>query len=122
MFFLLLLIEQLMDFLRQPILPQGGHTPLTQPHCRPYLVGLDCFQQNHFLPDTGETWGFPELSPPAAKMLRKDTKAGDYFDRAYGPNDPNTGTIYNNIGLCYHYMQRFDEAIENYKRPFRSVR
>lgn len=40
----------------------------------------------------------------------------ELFIKAYGPNDPNTGTIYNNIGLCYYYMQRPDEAIENYKK------
>lgn len=38
------------------------------------------------------------------------------FIKAYGSNDPNVGTIYNNIGLCYYYMQHPDEAIENYKR------
>lgn len=40
----------------------------------------------------------------------------ELFINTYGPNDPNTGTIYNNIGLCYYYMQKPDKALDNYKQ------
>lgn len=41
------------------------------------------------------------------------------FIEAYGENDPNTGTIYNNIGLCYYYMNNPDEAVRNYRKAIR---
>ncbi len=43
----------------------------------------------------------------------------ELFQKAYGPNDPNTGTIYNNIGLCYYYMDQPDAAIKNYREAIR---
>lgn len=41
------------------------------------------------------------------------------FLKAYGPDDPNTGTIYNNIGLCFYYMDQPEEAIKNYREAIR---
>lgn len=32
------------------------------------------------------------------------------------PKDPQVGTIYNNIGLCFYYMGQPDEAIKNYRK------
>lgn len=43
----------------------------------------------------------------------------ELFLKAYGPDDPNIGTIYNNIGLCYSYMGESQEAIENYRKAIR---
>lgn len=43
----------------------------------------------------------------------------ELFINAYGPNDPNTGTIYNNIGLCYYYMGNAKDAIRNYREAVR---
>ena len=43
----------------------------------------------------------------------------ELFIKAYGPDDPNTGTIYNNIGLCHYYMEEYDKAIENYREALR---
>lgn len=43
----------------------------------------------------------------------------ELFIKAYGPNDPNTGTIYNNIGLCYYYMGNAKDAIRNYREAVR---
>src|SRR5699024_10048897 len=43
----------------------------------------------------------------------------ELFIKAYGPDDPNTGTIYNNIGLCYYYMEEYDKAIVNYREALR---
>ena len=43
----------------------------------------------------------------------------ELFIKAYGPDDPNTGTIYNNIGLCYYYMDMPNEAIQNYREAIR---
>ena len=41
------------------------------------------------------------------------------FIKAYGENDPNTGTIYNNIGLCYYYLNQQKDAITNYQKALR---
>lgn len=41
------------------------------------------------------------------------------FQKAYGPDDPNIATIYNNIGLCYYYMDHPQKAIENYREAIR---
>lgn len=41
------------------------------------------------------------------------------FIKAYGENDPNTGTIYNNIGLCYYYLNQQKDAILNYQKALR---
>lgn len=43
----------------------------------------------------------------------------ELFIKAYGPDDPNTGTIYNNIGLCYYYMDQPEDAIKNYREAIR---
>lgn len=43
----------------------------------------------------------------------------DLFIKAYGPDNPNTGTIYNNIGLCHYYMNQPNEAIQNYREAIR---
>lgn len=43
----------------------------------------------------------------------------ELFIKAYGPDDPNTGTIYNNIGLCYYYMDQPEEAVKNYREAIR---
>ena len=40
----------------------------------------------------------------------------ELFLKAYGPDDPNTGTVYNNIGLCYYYMKKPKDAIRNYEK------
>lgn len=43
----------------------------------------------------------------------------ELFQKAYGMDDPNTATIYNNIGLCYYYMDQPQKAIENYREAIR---
>lgn len=43
----------------------------------------------------------------------------ELFLKAYGPDDPNTGTIYNNIGLCHYYLRNAEEAIANYREAIR---
>lgn len=43
----------------------------------------------------------------------------ELFLKVYGPDDPNTGTVYNNIGLCYSYMRKSQEAIANYREAIR---
>ena len=40
----------------------------------------------------------------------------ELYIKAYGPDDPQVGTIYNNIGLCFYYMGQPDEAIKNYRK------
>lgn len=53
------------------------------------------------------------------KSLQDFQRLLELFIKVYGENDPNTGTIYNNIGLCYYYMERPDEAISNYRKAIR---
>jgi tetratricopeptide (TPR) repeat protein len=55
---------------------------------------------------------YPEILSEFQQLL-------DLFIKAYGPDDPNTGTIYNNIGLCYYYMNEPAEAIQNYREAIR---
>lgn len=43
----------------------------------------------------------------------------ELFLKAYGPDDPNTGSVYNNIGLCYYYLNKPEEAIKNYEEAIR---
>lgn len=43
----------------------------------------------------------------------------ELFVKAYGPDDPNTGAVYNNIGLCYYYLNKPKEAIKNYEEAIR---
>lgn len=43
----------------------------------------------------------------------------ELFIKAYGPDDPNTGTIFNNIGLCYYYIGNAEDAIRNYREAIR---
>lgn len=40
----------------------------------------------------------------------------DLFIKAYGPEDPQVGTIHNNIGLCFYYMGQPDKAVWNYRK------
>lgn len=53
------------------------------------------------------------------KSLQDFQRLLELFIKAYGENDPNTGIIYNNIGLCYYYMNHPDEAISNYRNAIR---
>lgn len=41
------------------------------------------------------------------------------FIRAYGEKDPNVGTVYNNIGLCFYYMNQPEEAVKNYREAIK---
>lgn len=40
----------------------------------------------------------------------------ELFIKAYGPDDPQVGTIHNNIGLCFYYMGQPAEAVRNYRK------
>lgn len=40
----------------------------------------------------------------------------ELYIKAYGPNDPQVGTIHNNIGLCFYYMGQPADAIKNYTK------
>lgn len=40
----------------------------------------------------------------------------DLYIKAYGPDDTQVGTIYNNIGLCFYYMGQPAEAIKKYTK------
>lgn len=40
----------------------------------------------------------------------------ELYIKVYGPDDPETGTIYNNIGLCFYYMEQPDKAIRKYTK------
>lgn len=50
------------------------------------------------------------------KCLQDFQRLLDLYVKTYGENDPNTGTVYNNIGLCHFYMNHPDEAISNYRK------
>ncbi len=59
------------------------------------------------------------LSVNYENSLKEFTKLLDLYIKVYGIDDPNTGTIYNNIGLCHYYLHHYDEAIENYRESLR---
>ena len=40
----------------------------------------------------------------------------ELYTKVYGPDDPQVGTIFNNIGLCFYYMGQPDEAVRNYRK------
>ena len=40
----------------------------------------------------------------------------ELFIKVYGPDDPQVGTIHNNIGLCFYYMGQPAEAVRNYRK------
>lgn len=55
---------------------------------------------------------YPDILENLQELLRQ-------FIKAYGINDPNTATIYDNIGLCLYYMGQWDDAISNYREAIR---
>lgn len=40
----------------------------------------------------------------------------ELYIKAYGQDDPQVGTVHNNIGLCFYYMGQPDEAIKYYTK------
>ena len=75
-------------------------------------------------PDTLDVWNticslrltlednYPDILEDFYRLL-------ELFQKVYGMDDPNTATIFNNIGLCYYYMDQPQKAIENYREAIR---
>ena len=52
---------------------------------------------------------YPEVLSDLQRLL-------ELFITVYGPDDPQVGTIHNNIGLCFYYMGQHAEAVRNYRK------
>ncbi len=52
---------------------------------------------------------YPEVLSGLQRLL-------ELFITVYGPDDPQVGTIHNNIGLCFYYMGQHAEAVRNYRK------
>ncbi len=51
-----------------------------------------------------------------SEILSELQRLLELYIKVYGPDDPETGTIYNNIGLCFYYMEQPDKAIRKYTK------
>lgn len=75
-------------------------------------------------PDTLDVWNticslrltlednYPDILEDFYRLL-------ELFQKVYGMDDPNTATIFNNIGLCHYYMNQPQKVIENYREAIR---
>lgn len=93
----------------------------------PYLVDARDIFWNHLSPTHPDTLDVlnsicalrQQTEDDYSAILEELERLLPLFIDAYGEDDPNTGTIYNNIGLCYYYMNIPDEAIRYYREAIR---